>query len=246
MFDILFARTCVIVGCMLILTAITAKINRRFETSVEMWGTIIGSFALLFAIMSFSNSYPLNIVLVGLFSLAIGWSIGPTIEHLGERFKLRKYLKSKGTPLKKGAKVSVEQLEDFRSSFALKTYHQEWQNTVTQAVSGTALAVLATSATVFMTDIDFSFLEGFLFIALLILVVMGLINTFFIKSKMVSLVKSYFGALIFTIYLLFDFNQLEKKAGDESWATAIDISVNIYLDIINLFLDLLQILAESD
>ena len=35
-------------------------------------------------------------------------------------------------------------------------------------------------------------------------------------------------------------------AGDESWGTAIDIAVNIYLDIINLFLDLLEILAESD
>ena len=40
---------------------------------------------------------------------------------------------------------------------------------------------------------------------------------------------------------------LEKQmnAGDESWSTAIKITVNLYLDIINLFLDLLQILAES-
>lgn len=50
------------------------------------------------------------------------------------------------------------------------------------------------------------------------------------------------GAIIFTLYLLYDFNQLEKKAGDESWSTA----VNIYLDIINLFFDLLEILAETD
>jgi len=35
-------------------------------------------------------------------------------------------------------------------------------------------------------------------------------------------------------------------AGDESWETAIDVAVNIYLDIINLFLDLLEILSESD
>ena len=40
---------------------------------------------------------------------------------------------------------------------------------------------------------------------------------------------------------------LEKQmnAGDESWSTAIKIAVNLYLDIINLFLDLLQILAEG-
>ena len=37
----------------------------------------------------------------------------------------------------------------------------------------------------------------------------------------------------------------QMNAGDESWSTAIKIAVNLYLDIINLFLDLLQILAES-
>lgn len=78
------------------------------------------------------------------------------------------------------------------------------------------------------------------------LIIMGLINAIFIKSKMISLVRAYVGAIIFTLYLLYDFNQLEKKAGDESWSTAINISVNIYLDIINLFLDLLEILAEAD
>ena len=60
--------------------------------------------------------------------------------------------------------------------------------------------------------------------------------------------RAYFGVLIFTGYLLYDFDMLEKQmnAGDESWSTAIKIAVNLYLDIINLFLDLLQILAESN
>ena len=46
----------------------------------------------------------------------------------------------------------------------------------------------------------------------------------------------------------YDFNRLEKAiaAGDSSWSTAIDIAVNLYLDIINLFIDLLIILAESE
>jgi len=47
--------------------------------------------------------------------------------------------------------------------------------------------------------------------------------------------------------LLYDFNRLEKAiaSGDTSWSTAIEIAVNLYLDIINLFLDLLEILATS-
>jgi FtsH-binding integral membrane protein len=137
-------------------------------------------------------------------------------------------------------------LAEFNSSFDKLNYHKEWQNIVTLAFLGTALAVIATAGVVFTTDMNFDFLGGFLFIALLILVVMGLINAFFIKSQMVSLVKAYVGAILFTLYLLYDFNQLEKKAGDESWATAVHISVNIYLDIINLFLDLLEILSEAD
>ena len=35
-------------------------------------------------------------------------------------------------------------------------------------------------------------------------------------------------------------------AGDNSWGTAVKIAVNLYLDIINLFIDLLEILASSD
>ena len=246
MVDILFARTFIIVGSMLILTAIAAKKNRVFETPGEMWITIISSFALLFAIMKFSNHFPLNLVLVGAFSLVIGWSIGPTIEHFGTRYKLRQHLKAKGTPLKKGENVTPEQLADFNNSFNTVDYHSEWQNIITQAFLGTALAVIGTACLVFTTSINFDFLGGFLFITLLILIAMGLINAFFIKSQMMSLVRAYIGAVIFTLYLLYDFNQLEKKAGDESWSTAIDISVNIYLDIINLFIDLLEILAESD
>ena len=246
MVDILFARTFMIIGAMLILTAITAKKNRVFETSTEMWVTVIASFALLFAVMGFANQFPINLILVGGFSLAIGWSIGPTIEHFGTRFKLRKFLKDKGTPLKKGGTATPEQLAEFNNFFLKLDYHNEWQNIVTQAFVGTAVAVIATACVVFTTDMSFDFLGGFLFIALLMLVVMGLINAFFIKSKMVSLVKAYVGAIVFTLYLLYDFNQLEKKAGDESWATAVNISVNIYLDIINLFMDLLEILAEND
>jgi FtsH-binding integral membrane protein len=48
-------------------------------------------------------------------------------------------------------------------------------------------------------------------------------------------------------YLLYDFNLLEQRMnlGDDSWSSAVIIAVNLYLDIINLFLDLLMILAEG-
>ena len=246
MLDLLFARTFLIVGMMLFLTALTAKINRFFETALEMWTSIIISFLLLFLILVYSDSYPLNLLLVAAFSLVIGWQIGPAIEHYGMRYKLRKYLKENDVALKKGERATEEQIKEFNKSFDKNAYHKEWQNIIVQAVLGTAFAVISTASIVFLTEIDFGFLGNFLFICLIILIVMGLINAIFFRSPLFSLIKSYFGAVLFTLYLLYDFDRLQKFKGDESWGTAIDISVNIYLDIINLFLDLLQILAESD
>jgi FtsH-binding integral membrane protein len=34
--------------------------------------------------------------------------------------------------------------------------------------------------------------------------------------------------------------------GDESWGTAVDLAVNIYLDIVNLFLLILEAMAENN
>lgn len=246
MFDILFARTFLIVGGMLLITAITARINKAFETTKEMWATIIGTFVFLFAIIFFADIYPLNLFLVAIFSALIGWEIGPTIEHFGIRFKLRKYLKSRGIVIEKGQKITDEQKKEFEQSFDVNQYQQEWHNVVFQALFATAFAVFSTAGIVFLTSIDFSFLGGFLLISLFMLIVMGLLNIFFFRSKIFSLVRAYIGAVIFILYLLYDFDRLEKMAGDESWGAAIDIAVNIYLDIINLFLDLLEIFSESD
>ncbi len=246
MFDILFARTFIIVGGMLIITAITSRINKAFETAKEMWITIIVTFAFLFAIRFFADIYTFNLLIVAIFSALIGWQIGPTIEFFGKRFKMRKYLKSRGIVIKKGQEITDEQKKEFEQFFDANQYHQEWHNVVFQAIFATALATFSTAGIVFLTIIDFSFLGGFLLISLIMLVVMGLLNIFFFRSRIFSLVRAYIGAVIFTLYLVYDFNRLEKMAGDKSWGTAIDIAVSIYLDIINLYLDLLAILAESD
>lgn len=246
MFDILFARTFLIVGGMLLITAITARINKIFETTKEVWITIISTFAFLFAIIFFADIYPLNLFLVAIFSALIGWQTGPTIEYFGTRFKLKKYLKNRGIVTKKGQKITDKQKKEFEQSFDTNQYQQEWHNVVFQALFATAFAVFSTVGIVFLTSIDFSFLGGFLLISLFMLIVMGILNIFFFRSQILSLVRAYIGALIFTLYLFYDFGRLEKMAGNESWGSAIDIAVNIYLDIINLFLELLEILAESD
>ena len=284
MFNLLFAKTFLIVGGMLVITTFFSRINKAYETTSEAIITILGSFIFLFAIMFFDDSFPLNIILVSIFSGFIGWSIGPTISVLGESFKMKKYKKQAGLLSKTVVtekKTATEKffgaedkkktmfyeksnplelfdsesekykllIEEIRSSndFKKDNYHQEWQNVVFQAMFATTIAVLASASIVFTSSFDFGIMGGFLFIALIILILMGILNYFIFKSKKYSLIRAYFGVLVFTGYLLYDFNMLEKQmnAGDESWSTAVQIAVNLYLDIINLFLDILYILAES-
>ena len=270
MISILFAKTFFLVGLMLVVTTICTRINKEYETTLEAVLTVVGTFFFLFAVTFFSDIFPLNIILVCCFSAVVGWSLGPTITMIGKRFKLKRFLKKRDIQIKKDPKnkavqihykedragkmhvltdVEIESLNtEFESEIARggDPYNKEWQNIVFQAMTGTTIAVLATGSLVFMSDIDFSFLGIFLFIALLILIVMSLLNMFFFKSRFLSLVKAYLGVLLFTLYLLYDFDRLESLCaeGETSWSVAIDIAVNLYLDIINLFLDLLEILAE--
>ena len=282
--NLLFTRTFLILGGMLLLTTITSRLNKAYETNIEFFVTITGTFLSLFVIYVLGDQFPANIIAVGVFSLFIGWSLGPTIASIGEKFKFRKFLKDKmvlsktittkkttftdrligkedekktvyffkSDPEKTFDRMSNEFRElklDFEKNILPHDrYNQEWQNIVFQALIGTTLAVLLTATIVVFTDNDFGFLGPILLICLIALVIMEFLNVFFFKSRRRRLIQAYFGVVLFTLYLIYDFNRLEKAIarGDDSWSTAIDIAVNIYLDLINLFIDLLEILASSE
>ena len=283
--NLLMSRTFLILGGMLVVTTITSRLNKAYETTLEAVFTIGGTFLFLFMVMIYGDSYPLNLVMVAIFSGFIGWSLGPTIAYIGERFKFRKYLKSKGILSKTVKKNPNPTFADrlfgasdekkliyYYKSEPTKTfdnmsdefkklkddfdknilphdrYNQEWQNVVFQAMTGTTLAVIIAGTIVALFPTDFSFLGIFLWISLLALIFVEILNAFIFKSERRRVMYSYAGVVIFSLYLIYDFNALEKAIarGDNSWGTAVDIAVNLYLDIINLFLDLLEILAASD
>ena len=283
--NLLMSRTFLILGGMLVVTTITSRLNKAYETTLEAVFTIGGTFLFLFMVMIYGDSYPLNLVMVAIFSGFIGWSLGPTIAYIGEKFKFRKYLKSKGILSKSVKKIKNPTIADTlfgkadekkfiyyykadpAKSFDMMSdefkklkddfektvlphdrYNQEWQNVVFQAMLGTTLAVIIAGSIVALIPTDFSFLGIFLWISLLALIFMEILNAFVFKSERRRLLYSYAGVVIFSLYLIYDFNALEKAIarGDNSWGTAVDIAVNLYLDIINLFLDLLEIFAASD
>jgi FtsH-binding integral membrane protein len=87
-----------------------------------------------------------------------------------------------------------------------------------------------------------SSLKGFLLISLLGLIGFEFIRIFRGFSRWAIRIKAIFGAFVFSVFLLFDFNLLRKKSdlGVNDWDNAFNIAFQIYLDIINLLLEILD------
>jgi FtsH-binding integral membrane protein len=97
------------------------------------------------------------------------------------------------------------------------------------------------------SGIDFSFLGAGLLISLLLLIIFGLIRIFFSIPRWIQRLLAFFGVVVFTGYLLYDFHrlsQLSEHASVNTWPAAVRISISIYLDIINLFLNFLDLLSK--
>ena len=127
----------------------------------------------------------------------------------------------------------------------IDSYSEKWRNIVFQALIATTLSVFLTLLVVYITDYDFGFLGIFLFISLFSVIIIELLNYFIFKSTSFRKITACVGIIIFTLYLVYDFNRLEKAVaqGDESWGTAVKIAMTLYLDIINLFAYILELLG---
>jgi len=109
---------------------------------------------------------------------------------------------------------------------------------VMQALAGTGLIFLTLSGYVLTTRKDFSFMKGFLFTGLVVLVVAMLANIF-LNMPALSLAISSVAVLVFSGLILFDTSRI-IHGGETNYIRA---TVSLYLDIYNLFIHLLHLLA---
>ncbi|WP_456402972.1 Bax inhibitor-1/YccA family protein [Hydrogenimonas sp.] len=109
---------------------------------------------------------------------------------------------------------------------------------VAQAFFLTAVIAGGLSLYAMQTSRDFSSWGKPLFIALIILVVGSLVNLF-LGSSLLQVAIAGAGALLFSIMIIFDTQRIIR--GD--FATPVEAAVSIYLDVLNLFISLLQILG---
>lgn len=113
---------------------------------------------------------------------------------------------------------------------------------VYQALGITAGITVALSAYAWTTKRDFSGFAPYLFAGVIALIVIGLLNTLLFHSSLLHMVYLYAGVVIFSFYLIFDVQQVRKF--QDTIGNAIMLSLNIYLNIFNLFLFILQILMS--
>lgn len=151
---------------------------------------------------AYHQSHPLNLILLGLFTVTMSLSVG---------------ISSSMAP----APIVLEAL-----------------------VLTTIVVVSLTGYTYWAAKrgMDFNFLGPALFTSLLVLIFFGFIQMFFPLGSITQTIYGGLSALIFSMYLVYDTDQLIKRYTYDQFILA---SVALYLDILNLFISILQILNSS-
>ncbi|XP_034486556.1 protein lifeguard 1-like [Drosophila innubila] len=129
--------------------------------------------------------------------------------------------------------------ESFLLGISASRYHGQ---EVLLAIGITAAICLALTLFALQTKYDFTTMGGILIACLMALFIFGLM-AIFVGGNMLALIYASLGAVLFSIYLIYD-TQL-MMGGNHKYAISpeeyIFATLNLYLDIINIFMDLLTI-----
>ena len=110
-----------------------------------------------------------------------------------------------------------------------------------EAAGLAALLVAGLGTYVWISGKDFGGIGKFLLVGLIGLLVVGVIGLFAHFSAGVHLVYAVVGAALFAGFTLYDFSNIKHRFGPNDYVMA---TVSLYLDFLNLFLFLLQILMS--
>ncbi len=112
---------------------------------------------------------------------------------------------------------------------------------IMQAFGLTSAIFIGLSMYALTTKKDFSFMGGFLFAGLIIIIIGSLINLF-VGNSTAYMLLSWATALVFTGLILFDTSRI-VNGGETNYIRA---TVSLYLDFLNLFLAILRILGMNN
>lgn len=215
MFETLFAKTSLLLtlslfvaylGSLLAFKRIQKAIEegRTEKLSGQMITAIIVNIIAFILLMFFSGKMPLNMILMFIFTLSSGFTLG--------------------------------------------VYSTSFGDVAQKAIALTAGTTLLTGLIASYSNIDFTGLGKILGIVLIIFVIIGIVRIFVKIGNAAHRLMASVGVLLFTGYLLYDFSRLAKLkavAAANNWETALQFAISIYLDIINLLMQLMQLLSSS-
>jgi FtsH-binding integral membrane protein len=116
------------------------------------------------------------------------------------------------------------------------------QAVVLQAAVLTAAITVGLTAFTFQTKRDFTFMNGSLISFLWVLIGLAFIQMFAPFSSGLDIIVAIAGAMCFSAFIVVDTQLLMKKMSTDEYILC---AINLYLDIINLFLEILRILGRD-
>jgi FtsH-binding integral membrane protein len=120
-------------------------------------------------------------------------------------------------------------------------YEAGYGNLILISVLITAVIFIGLSAYAWLSESDFSYMGGFLFAALIGLIFLGIVQLF-VHVKWLYIAYCALGVLVFSGYIIFDTWKIKTKLGPDD---SVHASIMLYLDLVNLFLMILQLLAAA-
>ncbi|KAK7487804.1 hypothetical protein BaRGS_00020945 [Batillaria attramentaria] len=115
------------------------------------------------------------------------------------------------------------------------------------AIGITTTITVALSIFALQTKVDFTMYTGVLFVILIVLFMFGILLSFMGTSRIMTLVYSSLAALLFSAYLVVDVQRLssgkQQSISPEHYILA---ALSIYIDVINIFINILQIVSQMD
>lgn len=114
------------------------------------------------------------------------------------------------------------------------------QMVVIQAFFLTAAVVIGLTVFTFQTKRDFSSMGASLYCGLLILVMGGFLQVC-VGGELTHMLLAVGGALLFSLFIIYDTQMIMTRVSPEEYISA---TIELYLDIINLFIEILKILER--
>lgn len=112
---------------------------------------------------------------------------------------------------------------------------------VSKALLAATFTYAATGVIGWTTKRDLSGMGGFLLVALLGMIVVGIVGIFLPWGGVMEMVYAGIGIVLFSAYTMYDFQKLKRYPEDRY----IDAALSLYLDFFNLFIFILRFMLSS-